>query len=798
MSDVAAVLGEVRALVRHVQVADAQQRLEDLIKVMGPAELRVWEDELRAAIADFLPKRQKALRELLDHEIHASIGSSGRQEGSSGSTAPEELGRLVLDLELALSDLSRFHIFQWSTFYRETLADFFDSALQLATGVDASKEWSALDAVVANHAHEIFTKGFMHVTRTGTELYALQKACGGLRRFLDLIVENYASTAVPNLTTPRAIASRNLTSALIVGVLRGFARVDFGGLGGDKALIQRQNYWLYTLAFINRPAIAAVAGLFPAGDTSAGIRQCVMPLTLALDKMIATATDYAPMPVLAEFDTSSKRLDVSLMPAPLSLERRFIEIQCFLSAPTRADLAEAMARGVSLLIADLPADLSHIVSTDADYASMIVRPSQAATAADEDTAVRVREVLDLAIYRDRNPRSLVKRPLEYNFARDFPLSSPSVGRYYFVVRESVRDLLRTFEKRNGVRLWCSVRRSGKTTAGEDLASSTADTVLVSQTCDSTGHADNDHYVYDGICAAIEAGKRVPSDFFRTLIDNSSDAPSTDGRRVLVLDEYETLFGELRTAVAADERLRYTVVQPLLNQMVEFTRENLLVFLGQQPNAHLILMDQNQLSPYVQQDAFPLFQHGKNINEFSELVGKVFAGRATFDVDFVDRVHLETAGHPFLTVNLLVEFVEWLIRQKRSVTDLHFNASDFSAFASRGLRRDRIAQAREYAFFRDGAVPQALSTLSRERSPWLYSMYTLVRHISRESPESFSCSIQEFHQIVDGLGLSELGFSAEDLLNTGEASNFLASNGRFVGPRIRILGRIAACASPAVI
>lgn len=798
MSDVAAVLGEVRTLVRQVQVADAQQRLEDLIKIMGPAELRVWEDELRTAIADFLPKRQKALQALLDREFHSSAGASARQESGSCSAAPDDLGRLVLDLESALSDLSRFHIFQWSTFYRETLADFYDAALELATGVDASKEWSALDAVVANHAFEIFTKGYMHVTRTGTELYALQKAHGGLRRFLDLIVENYASTAVPNVTAPRAIASRELTSALIAGVLRGFARVDFGGFEGQRALIQRPNHWLHTLAFVNRSAITTVADLFTAGETNAGIRQRLVPLALALDKMIATATDYVPMPVLSEFDTLSKRLDVSLMPAPLSLERRLTEIQCFLSAPTRADLAEAMARGVSLLIAELPADLGHIVSTDADYASMIVRPSQAATAADEDTAVRIREVLDLAIYRDRNPRSLVKRPLEYNFARDFPLSSPSVGRYYFVVRDSVRDLLRTFEKRNGVRLWCSVRRSGKTTAGEDLASSTADTFLVSQTCDSTGHADNDHYVYDGICAAIESGKRIPSDFFRTLIDNSSDAPSAHGRRVLVLDEYETLFGELRTAVAADERLRYTVVQPLLNQMVEFTRENLLVFLGQQPNAHLILMDQNQLSPYVQQDAFPLFQHGNDVNEFSELIGRVFAGRATFDLDFVDRVYLETAGHPFLTVNVLVEFVEWLIRQKRSVTDLHFNASEFSAFASRGLRRDRIAQSREYAFFRDGAVPQALSSLSRERSPWLYSMYTLIRHISRESPESFSCPIHEFHDIVDGLGLSELGFSAEYLLNTGAASNFLASNGRFVGPRIRILGRIAACVSPAVI
>jgi len=798
VSDIAAVLGEVRDLVRQVQVADAQQRLEDLVKIMGPAELRVWEDELRLAIETFLPKRQRVLLALLEREIRASVDSSTRQERGSSRRAPEALGRLVLTLEDTLSDLSKYHIFQWSTFYREALSEFHDQALDLATNSDARSEWNALEAVIAHHSREIFTKGFLHVTRTGTELYALQKAYGGLRRFIDLIVENYAAAAAPGVTPARATANRDLTSASLVGMLRGFASVSFGNLDGTKALQQRQTLWLHSLAFVNSSAVTTIAELLAQAETHGGLKRCLVPLALALDKMIASATDYVPMPVLSEYSAPSKRLDISLMPAPLSLERRLIEMQCFLSAASRTDLLDARARGVSLVIADLPADLSHIVASDADYASMIVRPSQAAIAADEDTAVRVREVLDVRIYRDRNPRALVKRPLEYNFARDFPLGSPSVGRYYFVVRESVRDLLRTFEKRNGVRLWCSVRRSGKTTAGEDLASSTADTVLVSQTCDSTGQSENDHYVYDGICTAIEAGKRIPTDFFRSLIDKSSDGPTADRRRVLVLDEYETLFGELRTAVAADERLRYTVVQPLLNQMVEFTRENLLVFLGQQPNAHLILMDQNQLSPYVQQDPFPLFQHGKNVREFGELVGKVLSGRATCDDDFIDRVYLETAGHPYLTVNLLVEFVEWLIRQKRSVTDLHFGASDFSAFASRGLRRDRIAHSPEYAFFRDGAVPQALSTLSRERSPWLYSMYAIIRHISRESPESFSCSVPDFHAMVEKLALGDLGFSAEDLLNTGQRSNFLAFNGRFVGPRIRLLGRIAACASPAVI
>src|SRR5204863_4372926 len=115
---------------------------------------------------------------------------------------------------------------------------------------------------------------------------------------------------------------------------------------------------------------------------------------------------------------------------------------------------------------------------------------------------------------------------------------------------------------------------------------------------------------------------------------------------------ETLFGRLKSAVAREPDLRYTVAQPLLNQMVSFTRENLLVFLGQQPNAHFILMDQNQLSAYVQQDSFPLFQHedGTMQGELAELVRKVLTERVSVDPSFVDGVHSETAGHPFLAVN----------------------------------------------------------------------------------------------------------------------------------------------------
>ena len=160
----------------------------------------------------------------------------------------------------------------------------------------------------------------------------------------------------------------------------------------------------------------------------------------------------------------------------------------------------------------------------------------------------------------------------------------------------------------------------------------------------------------------------------------------------MLDEYETLFGRLNSAVMREPDLRYTVAQPLLNQMVTFTRDNRLVLLGQQPNAHFILMDQNQLSPYVEQDAFPLFEHdeGTTDGELAELVRKVLTERVHVEPEFLDGVVEETAGHPFLTVNMLVELGDWLIETERSVSSLTLDARDFERFRRQKLRPRTIS------------------------------------------------------------------------------------------------------------
>ena len=326
-------------------------------------------------------------------------------------------------------------------------------------------------------------------------------------------------------------------------------------------------------------------------------------------------------------------------------------------------------------------------------------------------------------------RSRLQRnsPITYNFAREFPLQVPDKAPFFHVARTSVRDLLRTFERRNGVRLWCSVRRSGKTTACLDLGSTSGDSTIVSQTCGQSDREEARRF-HESVRKALAAGEML-SDIVRERrglglrARRCREQESGVGHR-RVRDALRVISTRRRRIPAL---IRYNVVQPILNQLTSFSYENLLVFLGQEPGAHFILMDQNQLAPFVTQEPFPLFEHasGKTRGEFCVLVDKVLGGRVECASDFLDALFDETAGHPFLTANVLVEFVDWLIETKRPQSALRVDAADFGGFASRRLKADRILSSGEYEFFRRGAA-DAMSERGFKTNPWLFATYWILR------------------------------------------------------------------------
>jgi hypothetical protein len=356
--------------------------------------------------------------------------------------------------------------------------------------------------------------------------------------------------------------------------------------------------------------------------------------------------------------------------------------------------------------------------------------------------------------------------------------------------------MNSFERRNGVRLWCSVRRSGKTTAcASDLGSTTGTSAVIPQTCDDTGQMADGGVFYGRIQQALDRGQRLPDGFVIQAVTDCLSGQTTNAARfVLVLDEYETLFGQLTASLVSRPELRYLVVQPLLNQLVEFTRDNLLVFMGQQPNAHFILLDQNQLSPVVEQDSFPLFTHDPAAamsGEFYELVHKVMSSHVDLEPEFVTMVYRETGGHPFLTVKLLVAFMDWLIESRYSVSNLSpVSAELFATFARESLTGNKIAFSSYYDFFK-AAAEDHLSATGRRQNPWLHSVYSILRALRLDAPTTLSCTEDQYNE----LAAREQIRSPTQLLATARAANFLAIDGGMVRPRIPLLARIAAAVTP---
>jgi hypothetical protein len=790
-------LAEIERLVRVVRVADAERRLRALFMTMGDEQLRTWEPDLRQVIQEFHPKRRRALEAALEHELH----------GTATAVAPTRVGHpvdeddLVKELRLRiraqLEDLSANHIFQWATAYRDRFREAFEGLFRLAVRGSADEVAAVARAEVSAHTTEIFTKGYIHtMARLGDKPYPMSKSLGGLQRFIDIPIELYSTRLSRGVSAQDGRVLRCVSSGVTAGVLQGFGRVQFGDVIGSEALSRYVRSWAHALAFLTAADLDAVVEILEPGEFRDGLALTVMPVLQTLDGF--NDPSYAPLPALSQFLWEERRLEVDLHPPDGVESPRLLEVQCYLDPAfvRESALESAARRDVAMVVAPIRADLRSMVSADEQLARVVVAPGpgQLTLAAATD---RCAALLKEAVFRRRSARE-VDQPLRNNFAREFPLNNPSLVRYYHVHRSSIRELLRAFERRNGVRLWCSIRRSGKTTACNDLAGSAGGTVVVTQTCDTTGQIPEGSAFYDAVCDALEEGGQLPATFFADVVRRvAPDSGSSTERYVFVLDEYETLFGRLRRAVRREPDVRYPVVQPLLNQMVVFARDHLLVFLGQQPDAHYILMDQNQLSPYIEQDPFPLFRHeiGVYTTEFTELVQKILTERVVTREGFVDAVYDETGGHPYLTANVLTEFVEWLIDTDRKLGDLVVGPHDFRTFGNSRLVPKRISLTQEYQFFRQ-AVAGALSDEARAQTPWLHAIYSCLQGMC-SGRGALGCSRREFAQLIRERGLGELGFTAEMLLSTGRQANFLLFNHQRVWPRIRILGRISAVTPAAI-
>lgn len=216
---------------------------------------------------------------------------------------------------------------------------------------------------------------------------------------------------------------------------------------------------------------------------------------------------FFALPSFGQFSQEVLRLDIGIRLPTAVTSKKYLEIQCFLGLePTRWQLEELVRRDVALVVLPLVPATNDWVSAHDRLRRIVVNTSAGIGLSTTAATQRATEILSEAA-RESGQR-LQHAPLSYNFAREFPLQNPNINRYFLVHRESVRRLLRTFERRNGVRLWCSVRRSGKTTACFDLAADTASDVVVTQTCAHTEQYAGANVFYD---AFEDAAGKHPED-----------------------------------------------------------------------------------------------------------------------------------------------------------------------------------------------------------------------------------------------------------------------------------------------
>ena len=773
------------------------ERISALIDGLGPERLQLLSPDLRRQINSFFPKKRRELLHRLDQRLMHDFSSK-----PAPADAVPPARRLREDYASRLDRLRDHHIFQWNTHYDATLGYILKDLIQRIELADSPDELlEVASEELRRHSLDIFGRGFGYITQQQgfSESVAQLKSLSGLQSFLLLLVQAHTSLTTNVRDSAGARALRDTCSALLTGVLRGYAESTLGATTGWDILVSNFRSWGHTLAFLRGSHLQTFLDR-PDADTtlSLGLRHTLLPVALGIDRFFNRRTGTTFLYTrLSRLSVNPYRLEFSLA-LPARANRHSLTILCYLADPldSRRYIDDPLAAGVSLvclpMAPELRAPFEGILDENLLDTTLVGHSDQHIQSFADATLSLLERHLDSTL----STASDALRPI-HNYARDFPLADPVLRQFYLVRRHSVQGLLEQFEQGTGTHIWCSVRRSGKTTAAGHLAGLCGHSVVTIQSMDQQPHQPELNLFSQRIVDAVQDGRSLPLDFFREVVKDCAAATSpTDPsvpKRVFVIDEYESLFGHLNAAVENDDMLRYTVVQPLLSQMVAFSIENLLILLGQRPDAHRIVMSQNQLSPLVQQDAFPLFHHEVNVTgtEFTQFVSRVLTDKLPFAPSFADALYAVTAGHPYLTVNVLVDFCQWLIENNAQAGAVDLTGAELHAFSQERLTLPALRGSPHYGFFQ-GILAEYLSEKARAQEPWLYAVTTVLQRLCREHPRALATSIPKYCELAKDVA-PLAGLTVEQLLTTASLANFLTRSGGRVRPAIPVMGRLAAAA-----
>lgn len=792
-------IAEVGAFIQQNRMQSATEQIKSIISSLNTDELILVSPDLRDLIGKMHPKRKRDLTVLLDDAIAKPKSAPRRvQDGLEPTTQPGTLTpSRATQYSLRLNELRKRHIFQWGTYYRDNLIFMFKDLMSKSNSHERwHEELDLISVAFSNHATDIYGHGYKRSIDKGlTEDVAETKAVNGLQHFLYLVMGLFIDNRekIDNARDARQLWE--ITSAFIVGILKGYGATELGTMTGWDLLARHQNTWLPALGFARGTDALSFFMEFPQQKHMEDASVTIVPTLLGIEKLANQFhnNDFI-LPRLSRIAPGTlARLDITFNVEQHDTVRDLM-ISCFFREQILniRSISEAITLRANLVIArisQLAGEWESNISSKVldvtevgqfpehlhDFSELVLAKLQEETSADADLTE--------------------SGTLERNYARDFPLEDPEFRRLFLVERHSVKKLFEELEDGTGVHLWCSVRRSGKTTAVSSLADTTSRSVVVFQTMDHQPNRVEQNILERRVREALDARKGIPENFFQQIVEEcvlaNVSIESNEKKVVLVIDEYESLFGLIAAYTRDDSGLRYMVAQPLLSQMVGFSTNNLLILMGQRPDGHLILSSQNQLSPLVKhQYNFPLFQHflGASDTEFTQFLRRVLSDKLPFTSDFSDAIYEETSGHPYLTVNLMVDFCEWLISNHVVVVNSLLDAKHFDTFAKDRLTQAALRRSQHYIFFH-GMLADYLSESARKNEPWLYSVATVLQEISRKHPKILTCSIASFHHIAGPLG-SVAQMTPERLLVTAAMSNFLRVEGGQVSPGIRLMARLA--------
>jgi hypothetical protein len=701
-----------------------------------------------------------------------------------------------------LRELASNHIFKWSPNYRDALQFIVDSALNELPDSDfIDAEISAISEHFAAHSKDIFSRGYLFQIRRGLDpAIAEIKSVSGLQAFLDLAVSIFIERRPSMVSTASASILWGATSAILVGVVGGYGAVEFGDIIGWQVLSKHPRSWVPPMGFCRGTELTAFFDDFPSNHLDQDLHRSLGGTALAIERLAHTfyGNDIL-LPRLSRMSVQGPaRLDITLA-AKRGERRQDLLVTCYWQGKLQSNspITAAQALQAAVVVAALDDGVGSWV--EAEHVGGVV--NTAGHAADSQQIHHLSELIFACIQDQEIRDDGYGDPtvMTHNFASDFPLDDPDFRRQFLVQRHSVKLLLQELDGSTGIRLWCSVRRSGKTTAAQELADSSGASVVVTQTMDRVPRMPIQNIFATRVREAFQLAIELPDDFFARVVRECALAATAtevgDRRTVFIIDEYESLFGLIDAYARDDRALKVRVALPLLSQMVDFATRNLLIFMGQRPDAYLILSAQNQLSPLVRQLSFPLFEHvdGAPETEFSQLLGYVLDERLPFDTSFTAAVYEETSGHPYLTVNLMVDFCNWLIANRYRLGESILTAQQFTDFARDRLAAPALKRSPHYEFFH-GQMAEYLSEQAREDEPWLCAIANILKSLATKHPRNFTCSVNSYEQWAVPIGAAAK-MSAARLLTTGGHSNFLRDRDGKVSPGVRLLARLAGSVAP---